>query len=297
MEKTSKPTVRKSTETKIVQLVEKSNSNSSNSIRTSDVDRWGRSESTREITRKVFDPIYSKYFRAEWDGLEKIPAKGGALLVSNHAGAIPPDAPVIMHGIEKELNRPVYGLADYWFRTLPVGGTLWNRAGGVTAHPSNAYGILHEDQQLALVFPEGVKGPSKLYKDRYQLRRFGRGGFVEIAMRSGVPIIPLAVVGAEEAMPILTRISSLSKLLNVPYFPITLNQVLLSPFLGPILGTLAYLPAKFKIRVLEPVYFDVPPDQPRYSKTRILDESENIRTRIQDAIFDMLAHRKNPWFG
>ncbi len=297
MEKTSKPTVRKSTETKIVQLVEKSNSNSSNSIRTSDVDRWGRSESTREITRKVFDPIYSKYFRAEWDGLEKIPAKGGALLVSNHAGAIPPDAPVIMHGIEKELNRPVYGLADYWFRTLPVGGTLWNRAGGVTAHPSNAYGILHEDQQLALVFPEGVKGPSKLYKDRYQLRRFGRGGFVEIAMRSGVPIIPLAVVGAEEAMPILTRISSLSKLLNVPYFPITLNQVLLTPFLGPILGTLAYLPAKFKIRVLEPVYFDVPPDQPRYSKTRILDESENIRTRIQDAIFDMLAHRKNPWFG
>jgi 1-acyl-sn-glycerol-3-phosphate acyltransferase len=297
MEKTSKPTVRKSTETKIVQLVEKSNSNSSNSIRTSDVDRWGRSESTREITRKIFDPIYSKYFRAEWDGLEKIPAKGGALLVSNHAGAIPPDAPVIMHGIEKELNRPVYGLADFWFRTLPVGGTLWNRAGGVTAHPSNAYGILHEDQQLALVFPEGVKGPSKLYKDRYQLRRFGRGGFVEIAMRSGVPIIPLAVVGAEEAMPILTRISSLSKLLNVPYFPITLNQVLLTPFLGPILGTLAYLPAKFKIRVLEPVYFDVPPDQPRYSKTRILDESENIRTRIQDAIFDMLAHRKNPWFG
>lgn len=297
MEKPTKSDQIKSVESKIVKLVDKVGDNEPESYRQSDVDRWGRSESIRKLTGKLFDPMYTKYFRAEWEGLEKIPTKGGALLVSNHAGAIPPDAPVIMHGIEKELNRPVYGLADFWFRTLPIAGTLWNRGGGVPAHPSNAYGILHDDQQLALVFPEGSKGPSKLYKERYQLRRFGRGGFVEIAMKSGVPIIPIAVVGAEEAMPILTKLPSISKALKLPYFPITLNQVLLTPFLGPILASVAYLPAKFKIRVLDPIHFDVPPDQARYSKTKILDESENIRLRIQDAIYDMLAHRKNPWLG
>ena len=169
--------------------------------RLSDVDEWGRSERTRALARALYEPLYSNWFRAEWEGLEKIPTEGGALLVANHAGAIPSDAPVIMHGIEKELERPVYGLADYFFRTVPVVGTLWARAGGVPAHPDNAYRLLQEQSQLALVFPEGTKGPSKSYTDRYQLRRFGRGGFVEIAMRAGVPVIPIAVVGAEESMP------------------------------------------------------------------------------------------------
>ena len=152
--------------------------------RLSDVDEWGRSERTRALARSIYEPVYSKWFRAEWTGLEKIPSEGGALLVANHAGAIPSDAPVIMHGIEKELGRPVYGLADYFFRTVPVVGTLWARAGGVSARPGNAYRLLREQNQLALVFPEGTKGPSKSYTDRYQLRRFGRGGFVEIAMRA-----------------------------------------------------------------------------------------------------------------
>ena len=106
--------------------------------RLSDVDEWGRSEKTRALARALYEPIYSKWFRVEWEGLEKIPTEGGALLVANHAGAIPSDAPVIMHGIEKELERPVYGLADYFFRTVPVVGTLWARAGGVSARPGNA---------------------------------------------------------------------------------------------------------------------------------------------------------------
>src|SRR5246127_5864769 len=97
--------------------------------RLSDVDEWGRSERTRALARAIYDPLYSKWFRAEWGGLEKIPEAGGALLVANHAGAIPSDAPVIMHGIEEELGRPVYGMADYFFRSLPVVGTLWARGG------------------------------------------------------------------------------------------------------------------------------------------------------------------------
>src|ERR1700744_1725910 len=98
--------------------------------RLSDVDEWGRSERTRALARALYEPVYSKWFRTEGEGLEKTPGGGGSLLGANHAGAIPSDAPVIMHGIEKELGRPVYGLADYFFRTIPVVGTLWARAGG-----------------------------------------------------------------------------------------------------------------------------------------------------------------------
>ena len=260
--------------------------------RRSDVDEWGRSEHTRALARAVYEPIYSKWFRVEWDGLEKIPTEGGALLVANHAGAIPSDAPVIMHGIEKELERPVYGLADYFFRTVPVVGTLWARSGGVSARPANAYRLLKEQQQLALVFPEGTKGPSKSYTDRYQLRRFGRGGFVEIAMRAGVPVIPIAVVGSEEAMPVLFRFPTLAKALGVPYFPITANLLTMGP-----LGIVMPFPAKMKLRVLDPVTFDVPPDRERYSKSRIMEESEGIRTRLQEAVFDMLRERRSVWFG
>ena len=260
--------------------------------RLSDVDGWGRSEHMRRFVRLVYDPIYSHWFRAEWEGLDRIPRSGGALLVANHAGAIPSDAPVILHGIEKEMGRPVYGLADFFFRTLPVAGTLWSRSGGVTAHPDNAHRLLHDEGQLVLVFPEGVKGPSKLYKDRYQLRRFGRGGFVETAMRAGVPIVPIAVVGAEESMPILARSGTLARLLRLPYVPFTANMALLGP-----LGLLAYFPAKFKLRVLNPVQFDVPAGLERYPRSRVMEESEAIRSSIQDALYDMLSRRRSVWFG
>jgi 1-acyl-sn-glycerol-3-phosphate acyltransferase len=260
--------------------------------RLSDVDEWGRSERTRAMARALYEPIYSRWFRTEWEGLEKIPGEGGALLVANHAGAIPSDAPVIMHGIEKELERPVYGLADYFFRTVPVVGTLWARAGGVSARPANAYRLLKEQRQLALVFPEGTKGPSKSYTDRYQLRRFGRGGFIEIAMRAGVPVVPIAVVGSEEAMPVVFRLPTLAKALGLPYFPVTANLLAMGP-----LGVVMPFPAKFKLRVLDPVHFDVPPDQDRYSKSRIMEESERIRTHLQEAVYDMLRDRRSVWFG
>ena len=260
--------------------------------RLSDVDEWGRSERTRALARSIYEPVYSKWFRAEWTGLEKIPSEGGALLVANHAGAIPSDAPVIMHGIEKELGRPVYGLADYFFRTVPVVGTLWARAGGVSARPGNAYRLLREQNQLALVFPEGTKGPSKSYTDRYQLRRFGRGGFVEIAMRAGVPVIPIAVVGSEEAMPVIFRLPTLARALGVPYVPVTANLLAMGP-----LGAVVPFPAKFRLQVLDPVSFDVPADQERYSKSRIMEESERIRSNIQESVYDMLRDRRSVWFG
>jgi 1-acyl-sn-glycerol-3-phosphate acyltransferase len=260
--------------------------------RRSDVDRWGRSEHLRQLTRRAYDPLYRHWFRVEWEGFEHLPTEGGALLVSNHAGAIPSDAPAIMHGIETELGRRVYGLAENLFRAVPMVGTLWSRVGGVAAHPDNAYRLLHDEQQLVLVFPEGTKGTGKHYSHRYQLRRFGRGGFVEIAMRAGVPVLPIAVVGAEESMPIVYKSTRLAKMLGVPYFPITANMLLLGP-----VGLFAYFPAKFTIRVLPPVHFDVPPNQERYSRSRVMDESERIRRLVQEALYDMLRTRRSVWFG
>ena len=259
--------------------------------RRSDVDAWGRSERMREIARRAFRPLYERWFRVEWDGLDKIPTDGGALLVANHAGAIPTDAPVIMHGIETELQRAVYGLADNMFRDLPFVGTLWSRAGGVPAHPDNAYRLLRDQGELTLVFPEGTKGTGKLMRDRYRLRRFGRGGYVEIAMRAGVPIVPIAVVGSEEAMPIVMKFPNAAKALGIPYLPLTVNMMIGGP-----LGIVP-LPAKFRVKVLDPIHFDVEPDQPRYSKSRVMDASEDIRERIQEALFEMLLARNSPWFG
>jgi 1-acyl-sn-glycerol-3-phosphate acyltransferase len=261
--------------------------------RLSDVDEWGRSERMRDLARRVYDPLYRYWFRAEWEGLEKIPTDGGALLVANHAAAIPSDAPVIMHGIETELHRPVYGMADHLFKAVPIVGTMWSRTGGVAAHPENAYRLLREQQQLALVFPEGSKGPGKHFSQRYRLRRFGRGGFVEIAMRAGVPIVPITVVGAEESMPIVYKSPALAKAIGAPYVPVTANMLLF----GPLLGTVLYFPAKFRLRVLDPVRFDVPPDQERYSKSRVMDEAEDIRLAMQESLYDMLRQRRSIWFG
>jgi 1-acyl-sn-glycerol-3-phosphate acyltransferase len=260
--------------------------------RFSDVDEWGRSERVRQVVRQLYEPLYRSWFRVEWQGLDKIPIEGGALLIANHAGAIPHDAPVIMHGIETELGRPVYGMADYFFRTVPVVGTLWSRGGGVVANPHNAYRLLREQGQLALVFPEGSKGPAKRYDERYQLRRFSRGGFVEIAMRAGVPIVPIAVVGSEEVMPTLFRVPALGRLLRLPYFPVTANMVAMGP-----LGLAVPLPAKFKLRVMDPVTFDVPPDLDRYSRSTVMEAAEWIRANLQQTVHDMVSERRSVWFG
>lgn len=261
--------------------------------RMGDVDEWGRSERMRAIARRLYAPVYERLFRVEWEGIENIPTSGGALLVSNHAAAIPSDAPVIMHGVETEVGRPVYGLGDNMFKDAPVVSTLWSRLGGVNAHPDNTYRLLREQQQLVLVFPEGTKGPGKHYSQRYRLARFGRGGFVEAAMKAGVPVVPIAVVGAEESMPTVVDLGPVAKAIGLPYLPITANALLF----GPLLGLVAYLPAKFKVRVLDPVHFDVPPDQERYSKSRVVEEAEAIRQQIQEALFEMLRARRSIWRG
>ena len=147
---------------------------------------------------------------------------------------------------------------------------MWARAGGVPAHPDNAYRLLRDQGQLALVFPEGTKGPSKTYTDRYQLRRFGRGGFVEIAMRAGVPVVPIAVVGAEESMPIVFRLPRLAKAHRRALLPGHRQHARLR---APRARSSPSRPSS-SCGSSTRSHFDVPPDQERYSKSRVMEEAE-----------------------
>ena len=148
---------------------------------------WGRSERIEGLyDRLVADFFYRYWFRAEVEGIENVPSSGGALLVSNHAGALPPDAAMIAKAIREEHThpRPVNITIEHFFKGYPGFSTLLPKIGCVAAHPANVHRLLYDEEQPVLVFPEGRKGTEKLYKDRYRLRRFGRGGFVEAAMRA-----------------------------------------------------------------------------------------------------------------
>src|ERR671917_1707826 len=200
---------------------------------------WGRSERIEAIyDRLVADFFYRYWFRAEVEGIENVPSTGGALLVSNHAGALPPDAAMIAKAVREEhpRPRPVHLTVEHFFKGYPGFSMLVPKLGGVAAHPANVHRLLHDERELVLVFPEGRKGTEKLYKDRYKLERFGRGGFVEAAMRAGTPIVPLAVIGAEEAMPAFLQVRLLQRLTGLIYFPITPTF----PHFG-LLGITAYL--------------------------------------------------------
>jgi 1-acyl-sn-glycerol-3-phosphate acyltransferase len=256
---------------------------------------WGRSERIESLVDKtLYDFAYHYWFRCEAEGIENVPATGGALLVSNHAGALPPDATMITKAVKEEHShpRPVHLTVEHFFKGYPIFSMLVAKIGGVPAHPANVHRLLYDEEQLVLVFPEGRKGTEKLYKDRYRLRRFGRGGFVEAAMRARAPIVPIAVVGAEEAAPIFAHLTALQKLTGFLYFPITPTF----PHFG-LAGMLGYLPAKFHIRFLEPIPTDQWGDAPWEDRGLVQTVAEEVRALIQEELYDMLAHRRSVWFG
>jgi 1-acyl-sn-glycerol-3-phosphate acyltransferase len=256
---------------------------------------WGRSERVEDFfDRTLIEFFYRLWFRCEVEGIENVPAEGGALLVSNHAGALPPDAPMIAKAIKEEHPhpRPLNLTVEHFFKGYPGFSMLLPKIGAVPAHPANVHRLLYDEGQLVLVFPEGRKGTEKLYKDRYRLRRFGRGGFVETAMRARAPIVPIAVVGAEEAAPAFAQIKPLQRLTGLLYFPITPTF----PHFG-LLGMLGYLPAKFKIRFLRPVRTDAMGDAPWDDTALVQTVAHDIRASIQEELYDMLGERRSVWFG
>jgi 1-acyl-sn-glycerol-3-phosphate acyltransferase len=260
------------------------------------LDDWGRSERIEGLfDRTVAEFLYRLWFRCEVEGVEHVPADGGALVVSNHAGALPPDAAMIANAIREEhpRGRPLHITVEHFFKGYPGFSMLLPKIGCVPAHPANVHRLLKDEQQLVLVFPEGRKGSEKLYRDRYRLRRFGRGGFVEAAMRANAPIVPVAVVGAEEAAPIFAHVKPLQRLTGLIYFPITPTF----PHFG-LLGMLGYLPAKFRIRFLPPVPTERwahPPDEPWQDKALVQTVADEIRDTIQQHVLDMVAKRTSVW--
>jgi 1-acyl-sn-glycerol-3-phosphate acyltransferase len=259
-----------------------------------DLDDWGRSQRMFDRFEPLLDFYYRHWFRVETEGIENVPGDGGALLVSNHAGALPPDGPMILQAIRNEhpSPRPLYMLGEHWFKGYPGVSMLVNKLGLVAAHPANAQRLLHDEGRLVLVFPEGQKGSRKLFWQRYRLRRFGRGGFVRTAMRAGVPIVPIAVLGAEEAMPIFAHVPQLQRLTGLVYFPITHAF----PQFG-LAAALMYLPAKFKIRFMEPI--DLSGYDPDDAEDLALVQgiSEQVRTTIQLELDAMRSARTSVWFG
>src|SRR3954469_25185570 len=258
------------------------------------VNDWGRSERVEGLfDRTIVDFFYNYWFRAEVEGIENVPSSGGALLVSNHSGALPPDATMIGKAIKEEHPHPrqLNITVEHFFKGYPGFSMLIPKIGAVAAHPANVHRLLYDEQQLVLVFPEGRKGTEKLYKDRYKLRRFGRGGFVEAAMRAQAPIVPVCVIGAEESAPIFAQVNALQRLTGLIYFPITPTW----PCLAPAALLQPYLPAKFKIRFLEPIRFDGPGMYE--DKSLVQTIAHEVRARIQENVWDMVQKRTSIWFG
>jgi len=242
----------------------------------------------RELTERFFmaalRPIAEKWFRLEVRGLENIPAEGGALVVSNHSGTVPLDGLMTMLTVHDHTGRFLRPLgADLVFR-LPVVSSLARKGGATLACTEDAERML-SGGDLVGVWPEGFKGIGKPFSERYKLQRFGRGGFVSAALRTGVPIVPLSVVGAEEIYPLVGNVPSLARLLGVPYIPITP----FFPWLGP-LG-LVPLPSKWILEFGEPIRTDSYDPAEAEDPMLVFNVTDQVRETIQHTLFDLLRER------
>ena len=252
-----------------------------------EVDEYGFDpEIAEQFFMAALRPIAQKWFRIEVRGAENIPTDGGALVVSNHSGTIPVDGLMTMVSIHDHTGRHLRPLgADLVFK-LPVVGALARKGGATLACNEDAERMLRGGE-LVGVWPEGFKGIGKPFADRYKLQRFGRGGFVSAALRTGVPIVPLSVVGAEEIYPLVGNIPSLARLLGVPYIPITP----LFPLLGP-LG-LVPLPSKWLLEFGEPIRTDEYDDGAAEDPMLVFDVTDQVRETIQQTLYSLLVQRES----
>lgn len=251
------------------------------------VDEFGFDQ---QLTDNVLLPplrmIYERWFRVETFGTEHLPADGGALVVSNHSGTLPWDS--VMTAIAVHDNTPgnrhlrMLG-ADLVFQ-IPLLGALARKTGQTLACSADAERLL-SGGEIVGVWPEGFKGIGKSFKDRYKLQRFGRGGFVSAALRTGVPIIPVSVVGAEEIYPKIGDIKPLARLLGLPYFPVTPTW----PLLGP-LGAIP-LPTKWYIEFGEPIRTDQHDPADADDPMMVFNLADQVRETIQQTLYRRLGQR------
>lgn len=251
-------------------------------------DDWGYDEQFAEAAFPFLEFLYDKWWRVHAEGVEKVPAHGRALLVANHAGIMPWDGTMMGVALMREhpLPRPPRFLVLNWAFELPYVSVALRKLGGVPASPFNAIRLL-EDDQLVAVFPEGVKGAGKSYRDRYRVQRFGRGGFIEIALRTGAPIVPVAVVGSEEIHPKIAESDLLARLTGAPYFPITPTF----PLLGP-LGVIP-LPSRWRLEFCDPIDLSAYGPDAAGDRALVLELSEQVRETIQRKVYENLVKRRH----
>lgn len=249
----------------------------------------------RELTERVLlpvaRPLYRHYWRVETLGLEHVPSEGGALVVGNHSGTLPFDAVMAKVALldDHPAGRHLRELAaDLAFR-LPFFGPLARKSGNTLGHHDDAMRLLSAGE-LVGVWPEGFKGVGKRYRDRYKLGRFGRGGFANVALRTQAPIVPMAIVGAEEIYPQIGDVAWLARLFRLPYFPVTWQF----PLLGP-LGVVP-LPTKWRIEFGEPIDTSEYPPEAADDQMRVFELTDRVRATVQGMVDRALADRESVFF-
>lgn len=255
------------------------------------VDEYGYDEElTEEMLLPLLRPMYHRYWRVDVRGIENLPDDGPAILACNHSGVIPWDAAMLLVAVKEEHPaRPVLRIltADMQW-AMPVVSHLSRKAGNTVANDTDALRMLFEGEIVAM-FPEGFKGIGKPFRDRYRLQRFGRNSFVEVAMRTGAPIIPVGIVGAEETYPMLANAVPLARLLGLPYFPVTP----LFPWLGP--AGLAPLPSKWIVEFGEPIETASYGPEAAADSMTVFHVGDGVRDTIQQILYRNLMHRRT-WF-
>jgi 1-acyl-sn-glycerol-3-phosphate acyltransferase len=250
-------------------------------------DAWGYAPQFARDAEPLLDLLHDHWWRVRATGLEHVPATGGALIVANHAGVLPWDAAMIATAVRRrfgEERHPRFLVLDWAFE-LPWVSVAVRRYGGVPASPHDAVRLLGEGH-LVIVFPEGARGVGKPFSRRYRLERFGRGGFVELALRAGVPLVPCAVVGSEEIYPMIARApNALARLAGAPYLPITPTFPLLGPF-----GAIP-LPSRWRIAFAPPLDLRSRGAAAAADRAVVLDVSDEVRATIQDLVTENLVAR------
>ncbi|WP_370616410.1 lysophospholipid acyltransferase family protein [Mumia sp. Pv 4-285] len=253
-----------------------------------EIDEFGLDPQLHAIGMAALRPIAEKWFRIEVRGAEHIPSDGGALVVANHSGTVPVDALMTMLTVNDHAHRTLRLLGADLVFDLPFVGELARKMGATLACNEDAERLLG-DGHIVGVWPEGFKGIGKPYSERYKLQRFGRGGFVSAAMRAGVPIVPVSIVGAEEIYPLVGNVPSLARLLGIPYVPITP----FFPWLGP-LGMIP-LPSKWIIEFGEPVRTDAYPPEAADDPMLVFNVTDQVRETIQQTLYALLVDRGHPF--
>ncbi|MGH2556524.1 MAG: 1-acyl-sn-glycerol-3-phosphate acyltransferase [Actinomycetota bacterium] len=257
-----------------------------------EVDEFGFDpELTEKMLLPLVKPLYDYYWRVDWMGMDNVPSKGAAMLVGNHAGTVPVDALVMKFGVldRHPAHRHVRLLAaDLAFR-FPVAAPLARKMGSTLACDEDALRLLGKGE-LVGVFPEGYKGVGKGFRNRYKLQRFGRGGFVELALKARAPIVPVAIVGSEEIYPMIHNAKTLARVGGFPYFPITP----FFPWLGP-LGLIP-LPSKWIIEFGPPIRTDQYDEDAWQDGMLVFDLTDRIRDTIQQMLYVNLMKRRGVFF-